>query len=76
MTLPKYPNVHIQLGGQDGNAFSILGRAVMAMRRGKCTQEQIDAYLTEAKSGDYNHLLVTTMDTVNCDNMYDECDDA
>ena len=45
----------------NGNAFAILGKAQRAARKGGWTPEQIDAFLTEAKSGDYDHLLQTTM---------------
>jgi hypothetical protein len=35
------------------------------------SKEQIDEYKKEAMSGDYDHLLATTMDYVDCD---DDCD--
>jgi hypothetical protein len=42
-----------------GNAFAILGRTAAALRAG-VSPEEIDAYFTQAISGDY-HLLATTM---------------
>ena len=57
----KYPNIRVQLTGQDGNAFFILGCVKGAMRKGGVPQEEVDAYMKEATSGDYNHLLATTM---------------
>jgi hypothetical protein len=45
----------------NGNAFLILSKAQRAARKSGWTPEQIDAFLTEAKSGDYDHLLQTTM---------------
>ena len=36
----KYPNVKVQLVGQDGNAFAILGNVQRAMRRAGLTTEQ------------------------------------
>jgi len=64
---PKFPEVEVDLVGEDGNAFSILGRVVQAMRRAGVSKEDIDTYQTEAKSGDYNNLLSVTMATVTCD---------
>jgi hypothetical protein len=52
----------VPLVGQDGNAFAILGRAKKAMEHFGWSKELIDQYLTEAKSGDYDHLLRVTME--------------
>jgi hypothetical protein len=49
----------LQLSGKDGNAFFILGRAVRVLKQAKYPQEDIDKFLTEAKSGNYDHLLQT-----------------
>jgi hypothetical protein len=64
MTAPKYPHVRVRLTGKDGNAFAILGRVVNALRRIGVPQQEIDAFLAEAKSGDYDHLLQTCMEWV------------
>jgi len=58
----KYPHVHVQLVGLDGNAFYILGRCRKAMRDADCTKEQIDEFVGKAMEGDYDHLLRTCMD--------------
>jgi hypothetical protein len=60
-TQPRYPEVQVQLSGEDGNAFAILGRTAAALRQAGVPQEEIDAFFAEATSGDYNHLLQTTM---------------
>jgi len=60
--MPKYPNIKVKLTGRDGNAFCILGNMQQALRRGKVPKEEVDAFLKEAMSGDYNHLLATCMD--------------
>lgn len=62
--MPKFPDVEVQLTGEDGNAFLILGRTMKALKEGGATPEEVQEYLDEAKSGDYNHLLATTMDWV------------
>ena len=56
---PKYPHIEVQLSGEDGNAFAIMGRVQRAMRRAGLNQEQIDEYIDESKSGDYDNLLAT-----------------
>jgi hypothetical protein len=60
-TQPRYPDIQVQLTGEDGNAFAILGRTAAALRRAGVPQEEIDAYFAQATSGDYHHLLQTTM---------------
>jgi hypothetical protein len=57
----KYPNVHVQLTGQDGNAFAILGRCTAAAKKHGVGSEERNQFLKEATSGDYNHLLATAM---------------
>jgi len=57
----KYPNISVELVGDDGNAFFILGKVKAAMKKGGCSLEQINEYFEEATSGDYNHLLQVTM---------------
>ena len=54
----------VGLVGEDGNAFSIMGRVKKALRRAGADQEYIDKYLGEATSGDYDHLLVVSMEYV------------
>ena len=64
--MPSYPNITIQLTGEDGNAFSILGRCTRAMRHAHLTQDQIDNFLKEATSSDYNHLIFTVTNYFDC----------
>jgi hypothetical protein len=63
-TAPKY-DITVQLSGNDGNAFAILGAVGKAMRRAGVPKSEIDAYTAEAMSGDYNDLLRTSMAYVN-----------
>lgn len=55
--------VRVQLLGEDGNAFYILGKVARALREAGLT-ELATEYQKEAKAGDYNHLLRVTMDYV------------
>ena len=61
----KYPDVEVELVGQDGNAFAILGAVSKGMRRGGVPKTEIDLFMAEAMNGDYNHLLQTCMKWVN-----------
>jgi len=54
----------VKLTGRDGNAFSIMGRVKKALMRTGADKEYIDQYLSEATSGDYDHLLVVSMEYV------------
>lgn len=58
---PRHPEVTVQLSGQDGNAFTIMGRVAAAMRRAGVSPVEIDAYYAEAMAGDYDNLLQVTM---------------
>jgi len=57
----KYPNINIPLVGEDGNAFSILGRVQRIARREGLSKDEITLFHTEATSGDYDNLLRTVM---------------
>ena len=55
----------VKLIGQDGNAFSIMGRVKNALMQAGADKEHVDKYLNAATSGDYDHLLVVSMEYVN-----------
>lgn len=61
---PKF-DVEVQLTGQDGNAFFIMGNVTRALRKAGATPEEIQQYKTEATAGSYDELLQTTMRWVN-----------
>lgn len=42
---------------EDGNAYAIMGYVCMIMKREGKSNEEIDNYLEDAKSGDYHHLI-------------------
>ena len=62
--MAKYDNVKVKLVGEDGNAFSILGRVQKALRQAGVSREEIPEFQNEATSGDYDHLLATVMEWV------------
>lgn len=52
----------LQLVGQDGNCFNLLGLAKKAAREADWPGEKWLAFFEEAISGDYDHLLQTCME--------------
>ncbi len=44
MSEPKYPDVTVELTGQDGNMFMIGGRVGAALRRSGVPREEITAF--------------------------------
>lgn len=57
----KYPDVEVQLSGEDGNAFAIIGRVSSALRRARVPSKEISEFTDEAMSGDYDNVLQTCM---------------
>lgn len=51
----------LRLIGQDGNAFSIIAKALTAARRAGWTTEQVEALTADMTSGDYDHVLGVAM---------------
>jgi hypothetical protein len=55
----EQPRPKVTLVGVDGNAYSLMGAATVAMRRAGCTKKHIARVMDEAMSGDYNALIGT-----------------
>ena len=68
----KYPHINIPLVGEDGNAFSILGRVQRIARKAGLTADEISQFHAEATSGDYDNLLRTVMAWFAVDEQLDE----
>lgn len=58
--LPKYPDVEVELLGQDGNGFLIVSRVQRALRQAGVPADEVTAYVNEATDGDYDNLLAVT----------------
>ena len=58
---PQHPHITVPLTGEDGNAFAVLGRCRKAAREAGLRDSEINAFVTEATAGDYDHLLQTAM---------------
>lgn len=50
--------------GVDGNAFAIMGYVAKAMRREGYSKEDVDTYLEDAKSSDYDHLVYVSAEMI------------
>ena len=56
---PKYPNIIItmDLEGEDGNAFVIMGHVSKRLKMAGATKEEISQYTMDSMSGDYENLI-------------------
>ena len=66
-TIPKYPNVNVQLVGNDGNAFTVLINCQRQALKAGVSEIEIQKFLAEAQSDNHDHLLQTCMRWFDCD---------
>jgi ribosomal protein S9 len=64
-TKPKF-DVDVQLTGNDGNAFAIMGAVSKAIKKAGATSEQVKEYMDESMSGNYDNLLRVACRWANC----------
>lgn len=57
----RYPEIEVQLSGESGNPEMIIARVSAALRRAGVSQEEIETFRAEAKSGDYDNVIQTCM---------------
>lgn len=55
------PKVSLDFYSVEANAYAILGRFDREARRSGWSEEDIKKVITEAKRGDYDHLIQTIM---------------
>ncbi len=65
-------NERFTLVGVDGNAFSVMGYVVSCMKTCKKSKAEQEAYVQDATSSDYNHLLAVSCEMI--DKLNEECD--
>jgi hypothetical protein len=53
--------VKLNLVGETGNAFWLIGSFKRQARKEGWTEDEIKSVVDEAKAGDYDHLLLTLM---------------
>ena len=62
MSEPLYPEIEVELSGEDGNIFSIMGKIQRAMRKNKVPNEEQKAFFNEVTSSDsYDQALQVCM---------------
>lgn len=61
----RYPDIQVELTGQNGNALVLISAVSRALRRGGVSNSEISEFATEAMSGDYDNVLRTCMRWVN-----------
>lgn len=59
-TSVKFPDVHVQLSGIDGNAMSIMATVARGLRHAGHGSQVCD-FMDEAMSGDYENVIATAM---------------
>ena len=57
----KYPEIEVQLTGQDSNALNLIGLVKNALRDAGVEQDEISEFITEATSGNHDHVIQTCM---------------
>ena len=50
-SMPKYPKAHVKPAGKSGNAFSIIARTRLALRKAGVSNEEIEAFTREVIIG-------------------------
>lgn len=66
-TEPRYPNITVQLSGNDGNAFAVMAAVRKALRRAGVSSEEISEYVKQSTAGDYDNLLKVATSWVYCE---------
>lgn len=66
--------VRLTLAGLDGNAFVLLGAFRRQAKREGWSEAEIDGVMTDAKSGNYDHLLEVLVD--HCEDADDDSEES
>jgi len=60
-TKPKF-----SFAGRGGNAFYIIGGARRTLEKAGYSEEEVQKFVTEAESGDYDNVIQTVMRWCDC----------
>ncbi|WP_458097931.1 hypothetical protein [Roseomonas sp. WA12] len=58
---PKNRGVALKIGKTDSDSCAVVNAASRALRKAGAPSAEIDIFINEALSRDYNHVLTTTM---------------
>lgn len=61
--MPKY-NIPVQLLGEDGNAMVLISKVRRALVKASVREDEVNKFMTEAMSRDYNKVIQTCMEWV------------
>lgn len=62
----QFPNVSVDLVGENGNIFNLMGVVCRAMKKAGCSNEQMQEFkLAVTSAGSYDEALRIIMRTVN-----------
>lgn len=61
---PQHPDVEVQLSGEDGNVYNVIGRVQQALRRAGHSDAAAEFARTARSSGSYDKVLQLAMRTV------------
>jgi hypothetical protein len=64
MSTVRYPNVTCRLVGTDGNAFALIARVKRALERAGVPEDEVQEFVKQATSSDYDKLLLVIHDWV------------
>lgn len=70
--MPKYDVIAVPM---DGNAFSVMASVKAAMLSAGAPRTEVDEYLKDAMSGDYDHLLQVSLQMVDLGTSESEDED-
>lgn len=65
----RFPSVRVDMypmSHEQSNVFAVIGRTRKALQDAGCTAEELDAYICEATTGNYEHALAITRRWVTC----------
>jgi len=62
--MPKYPDIEVELLGENGNAMVMVSKTRRALMRGEVPPEEVKEFFEEALSGDYDKVVRTILNWV------------
>lgn len=58
---PKHPSIVVQISGEDGNVFSVVGSVKKALQAAHLDKAEIDTFVEEALAYDYVNAIYVCM---------------